>query len=130
VLAGSGVEGHVTRSSEVKPKILQFADEAVTVSRWSRIAARLGQGLQLEIELGLGIDDQASELCPQQWLARDGAMRTGAPGVKQQLAAMRMLFDWLITGQIVPTNSAAVVRGPKRAFKTGKDAGARGRRKA
>jgi hypothetical protein len=50
--------------------------------------------------------------------------------VKQQLAAMRMLFDWLITGQIVPTNSAAVVRGPKRAFKTGKDAGARGRRKA
>jgi hypothetical protein len=49
--------------------------------------------------------------------------------VKQQLAAMRMLFDWLITGQIVPTNSAAVVRGPKRVFKTGKDAGARGRRK-
>ena len=26
----------------------------------------------------------------------------GAPGVKQQLAAVRMLFDWLITGQIVP----------------------------
>ena len=50
----------------------------------------------------------------------------GAPGVKQQLAAVRMLFDWLITGQIVPTNSAAVVRGPKRVFKTGKDAGARG----
>ena len=57
-------------------------------------------------------------------------MRTGAPGVKQQLAAMRMLFDWLITGQIIPTNSAAVVRGPKRVSKTGKDAGARGRRKA
>src|ERR1700759_709487 len=28
----------------------------------------------------------------------------GAPGVKQQLAAVRMLFDWLITGQVVPTN--------------------------
>ena len=54
----------------------------------------------------------------------------GAPGMKQQLAAMRMLFDWLITRQIVPTNSAAVARGPKRVFKTGKDAGARGRRKA
>jgi hypothetical protein len=26
-------------------------------------------------------------------------MRTGARGVKQQLAAMRMLFDWLITGR-------------------------------
>ena len=38
----------------------------------------------------------------------------GAPGVKQQLAAVRMLFDWLITGQIVPTNPAAAVCGPKR----------------
>jgi site-specific recombinase XerD len=36
----------------------------------------------------------------------------GAPGVKQQLAAVRMLFDWLITGQVVPTNPAAAVRGP------------------
>ena len=26
----------------------------------------------------------------------------GAPGVKQQLAAVRMLLDWLITGQVVP----------------------------
>jgi hypothetical protein len=37
----------------------------------------------------------------------------GAPGVKQQLAAVRMLFDWRITGQIVPANPAAAVRGPK-----------------
>src|SRR5712671_3576059 len=29
-----------------------------------------------------------------------------APGVKQQLAAVRMLFDWLITGQVLPTNPA------------------------
>jgi site-specific recombinase XerD len=28
----------------------------------------------------------------------------GAPGVKQQLAAVRMLFDWLITGQVMPMN--------------------------
>jgi hypothetical protein len=34
------------------------------------------------------------------------------PGVKQQLAAVHMLFDWLITGQVVPTNTAAAVRGP------------------
>ena len=31
-----------------------------------------------------------------------------------------MLFDWLITGQIVPTNPAAAVRGPKHVVKTGK----------
>jgi len=40
--------------------------------------------------------------------------------VKQQLAAVRMLFDWLITGQIVPVNPASAVRGPKHVVKTGK----------
>src|SRR6516165_6802717 len=44
----------------------------------------------------------------------------GAPGVKQQLAAVRMLFDWLVTGQVVPMNPAAAVRGPKHVVKTGK----------
>jgi site-specific recombinase XerD len=44
----------------------------------------------------------------------------GAPGVKQQLAAVRMLFDWLVTGQLVPMNPAAAVRGPKHIVKTGK----------
>jgi hypothetical protein len=43
-----------------------------------------------------------------------------APGVKQQLAVVRMLFDWLITGQVVPTNPAAAVRGPKYVVTTGK----------
>lgn len=43
-----------------------------------------------------------------------------APGVKQQLAAVRMLFDWLVTGQIVPSNPASAVRGPKYVVKTGK----------
>jgi site-specific recombinase XerD len=43
-----------------------------------------------------------------------------APDVKQQLAAIRMLFDFLITGQILPHNPAAPVRGPKHVVKTGK----------
>ena len=42
------------------------------------------------------------------------------PAVKQQLAAVRMLFDWLITGQVVPVNPASAVRGPKHVVKTGK----------
>ena len=42
------------------------------------------------------------------------------PSVKQQLAAIRMLFDWLVIGQIVPTNPAASVRGPTHVVKTGK----------
>ena len=36
-----------------------------------------------------------------------------APTVKQQLAAIRMLGDWLVVSQIIPVNPAAAVRGPK-----------------
>ncbi|MDD3897166.1 MAG: tyrosine-type recombinase/integrase [Candidatus Peribacteraceae bacterium] len=43
-----------------------------------------------------------------------------APTVKQHLAAIRMLFDWLVTGQILPMNPAASVRGPKHVVKRGK----------
>ncbi|RUL84352.1 tyrosine-type recombinase/integrase [Tautonia sociabilis] len=43
-----------------------------------------------------------------------------APSVKQHLAAVRMLFDWLVTGQVVPVNPAASVRGPKHVVKRGK----------
>jgi len=42
-----------------------------------------------------------------------------APSVKQQLAAIRMLFDWLVVGQVMPMNPASAVRGPKHVVKTG-----------
>jgi integrase/recombinase XerD len=42
------------------------------------------------------------------------------PTVKQHLAAIRMLFDWLVIGQIAPMNPAASVRGPKHVVKVGK----------
>jgi site-specific recombinase XerD len=42
------------------------------------------------------------------------------PTVKQHLAAIRMCFDWLVTGQIVPQNPAHAVRGPKHVIKRGK----------
>ena len=40
--------------------------------------------------------------------------------VKQGLAAIRMLFDWLVIGQIVPMNPATSVRGPAYSLKKGK----------
>lgn len=43
-----------------------------------------------------------------------------APTAKQRLAAVRHLFDWLVTGQIVPVNPAAAVRGPSHIVKSGK----------
>ncbi|WP_273453393.1 tyrosine-type recombinase/integrase [Nevskia ramosa] len=42
------------------------------------------------------------------------------PTVKQQLAAVRMLFDWLVVGQVVRSNAASSVRGPKHSVKRGK----------
>ena len=42
------------------------------------------------------------------------------PTVKQHLAAIRMLFDWLVIGQIVATNPSASVRGPTHVVKRGK----------
>lgn len=43
-----------------------------------------------------------------------------APTVKQHLAAIRMLFDWLVTGQVVTVNPAWSVRGPKHVVSRGK----------
>jgi site-specific recombinase XerD len=43
-----------------------------------------------------------------------------APTVKLRLAALRHLFDWLVTGQIIPTNPAGSVRGPSHVVKVGK----------
>ena len=36
-----------------------------------------------------------------------------APTVKQHLAAIRVLCDWLVIHQVLPVNPAAAVRGPK-----------------
>lgn len=43
-----------------------------------------------------------------------------APTVKQHLAAIRMLFDWMVTGGVLRVNPASSVRGPKYVVKRGK----------
>ncbi len=49
-------------------------------------------------------------------LTKDRAPQT----VKQHLAAIRMLFDWMVIGQEMPTNPASAVRGPRYSIKKGK----------
>ncbi len=41
------------------------------------------------------------------------------PSVKQHLAGIRMLFDWLVTGQVIPSNPAHSVRGPRHSVSKG-----------
>ncbi len=42
------------------------------------------------------------------------------PTVKQHLAALRMLFDWLVVGHVIGVNPAHSVRGPKYVVKKGR----------
>lgn len=51
-----------------------------------------------------------------EWLGTSAAK----PTVKQHLAAVRMLFDWLVVGQILAINPAHAVRGPNHVVKRGK----------
>jgi len=46
--------------------------------------------------------------------------RLAAPSVKLHLAAIRMLFDWLVVGQVIAMNPASSVRGPRHSVKKGK----------
>ena len=50
----------------------------------------------------------------------DLGRRTSRPTVKQHLAAIRMLMDFLVVGQVMPSNPASSVRGPKHVVKRGK----------
>ncbi|WP_159982097.1 MULTISPECIES: tyrosine-type recombinase/integrase [unclassified Novosphingobium] len=53
------------------------------------------------------------------WIEELGASLS-APTVKQRLAAVRHLFDWLVTGQVMPFNPASSVRGPAHSARTGR----------
>jgi site-specific recombinase XerD len=51
---------------------------------------------------------------------KDMEGHVATPTVKQHLAAIRMLFDWLVTGRIIDVNPAHAVCGPKYVVKKGK----------
>ena len=50
----------------------------------------------------------------------DLGRQQSAPSTKLSLAAVRMMFDWLATGGVLPFNPATAVRGPKHSAKSGK----------
>jgi integrase/recombinase XerD len=50
-------------------------------------------------------------------LLKDGLSK---PTVKQHLAAIRMMFDWMVVGGVLEMNPASSVRGPKYVIKKGK----------
>jgi integrase/recombinase XerD len=69
-----------------------------------------------ERQQGLGDIEPMVVAAYVEQLTRERAPQT----VKQHLAAIRMLFDWLVIGQVLPSNPAASVRGPRYSSKKGK----------
>ncbi len=50
----------------------------------------------------------------------EGLSARAVPSLKQKLAAIRMLFDWLVTGGVLPMNPVVAVHGPRCVVKVGK----------
>jgi len=53
------------------------------------------------------------------WIEELGKTHS-VPTVKQRLAAIRHLFDWMVVGQAMPSNPAHTVRAPKYSVRRGK----------
>ncbi len=66
-----------------------------------------------------GVSD-VRQVQPMHVAAYIEGLKIAAPSVKQRLAALRMLFDWLVIGQVLPVNPAGSVRGPRHSVKKGK----------
>lgn len=70
---------------------------------------------------GLGsVVDRRGAAAARGGLDRVADRESSAPTAKLRLAAIRRLFDWLVVGQVVPTNPAASVRGPTLSVRKGK----------
>ena len=63
-------------------------------------------------DAGVPSIDAVQPLHVATWI-EGGTRQLAAPTVKQRLAAIRHLFDWLVVGQVVPVNPAGSVRGPR-----------------
>lgn len=68
---------------------------------------------------GVGSISGVQPLHVAAWIEQLGR-EVSVPTVKQRLAGVRHLFDWLVTGQVLPTNPAASVRGPTHSVRRGK----------
>ena len=80
-----------------------------TSGRGRRTGRAVGQFLAWCEARGLGL----AAVSPLHVAAYIRTHPGSVPTVKQHLAAIRMLCDWLVVSQVLPVNPAAAVRGPK-----------------
>jgi site-specific recombinase XerD len=93
---------------------------AVTIrNRNTRIAYAQAVGQFLDFATQHGVTS-LTKITPLHVAAYIESHSGSAPTRKQHLAAIRRLCDWLVTGQIIPANPAASVRGPSHVVDVGK----------
>jgi site-specific recombinase XerD len=121
VLIGNGAEqGRVVlpaiiagAKKSARTRFLEFFTVNIrnpnTRAAYSRAAVEFLQWCERQ---GMGGLDEVEPVHVATYIEQLGK-RMKAPSVKQHLACIRMLFDWLVTGQVVPVNPAHSVRGPR-----------------
>lgn len=82
---------------------------------YARVVARFCRWCEAS---GIGLDDVEPVVVAA--YVEQLSLQLSRPTVKLHLAAVRTLFDYLVTGQIVPVNPASSVRGPKHVVRKGK----------
>ena len=91
-------------------RFLEFFAASISNGRTRAAYGRaVGQFLSWCASRGLGL----REIAPLHVAAYIRTHPGSAPTVKQHLAAIRVLCDWLVVRQVLPVNPAAAVRGPK-----------------
>ena len=122
----------ITRAAGALPAIVAEAPEPARVRFLEFFAAAIrnpntrrayahavGEFLAWCAQAGVSSMTEVQPLHVAAWIELQ-TQTLSAPTVKQHLAAIRHLFDWLVTGQIVPHNPAASVRGPSHTTRKGK----------
>ncbi|PPK41077.1 site-specific recombinase XerD [Trinickia symbiotica] len=119
--AGVPVPALVTAAGErAGVRFLEFFASTIRNPHTRRAYARaVGDFLAWCAEAGVAAITAGQPLHVAAWIELQ-TVTHAAPTVEQRLAAIRHLFDWLVTGQIVLVNPAASVRGPNHAARTGK----------
>lgn len=105
---------------QVQRRFLEFFAATIRNAHTRRAYARgVGDFLGWCAARGVVALGQIQPLHVAAWI-EDLGRDVAVPTVKLRLAAIRHLFDWLVTGQIVPHNPAISVRGPTHSVRRGK----------
>lgn len=109
-----------SRGEKASWRFVEFFTANIRNPNTRRAYARaVGDFLHWCEQRNLGALEQIRPFTVSAWV-EERTRTHAAPSVKQQLAAIRMLFDWLVVGQIMDSNPASSVRGPKYVVKKGK----------